>query len=92
MNYKIYLLPLLMINNFYTAQEKLIDDIVAKINDVPILYSDIQNIINSMKYTKEANKINEGKKIEIVYRFQDELVTAARLAEQIGKTKQEVAV
>ena len=25
------------------------------------------------------------KKIEIVYRFQDELVTAARLAEQIGK-------
>ena len=66
MNYKIYLLPLLMINNFYTAQEKLIDDIVAKINDVPILYSDIQNIINSMKYTKEANKINEGKKIEIL--------------------------
>ena len=66
MNYKIYLLPLLMINNFYTAQEKLIDDIVAKINDVPILYSDIQNIINSMRYTKEANKINEGKKIEIL--------------------------
>ena len=66
MNYKIYLLLLLMINNFYTAQEKLIDDIVAKINDVPILYSDIQNIINSMKYTKEANKINERKKIEIL--------------------------
>ena len=62
MDYKIYLLLLLMINNFYTAQEKLIDDIVAKINDIPILYSDIQNIINSMKYTKEANKINEEKK------------------------------
>ena len=66
MNYKIYLLPLLMINNFYTAQEKLIDDIIAKINDVPILYSDIQNIINNMRYTKKANKINEEKKIEIL--------------------------
>ena len=40
----------------------------------------------------EFNIEFEGKKIEIVYRFQDELVTAARLAEQIGKTKQEVAV
>ena len=62
MNYKIYLLPLLVISNFYATQEKLIDDIVAKINDVPILYSDIQNIINTMKYTKKANKINEEKK------------------------------
>ena len=67
MNYKIYLLPLLVISNFYATQEKLIDDIVAKINDVPILYSDIQNIINTMKYTKKANKINEEKKkIEIL--------------------------
>ena len=40
----------------------------------------------------EKIKVFEDKKIEIVYRFQDELVTAARLAEQIGKTRQEVAV
>ena len=40
----------------------------------------------------EKIKVYEDKKIEIVYRFQDELVVAARLAEQIGKTKKEVAV
>lgn len=34
-------------------------------------------------------KVFEDKKIEIVYRFQDELAAAARLAEKIGKTKQE---
>ena len=44
-----------------------------------------------LQYVEKIN-VFEGKKIEIVYRFQDELVTAARLAEQIGKTKQEVAV
>lgn len=66
MNYKIYLLLFLMIDNFYIAQEKLIDDIVAKINDIPILYSDIQNIINNIKYTKKEKKINEEKKIEIL--------------------------
>ena len=48
-------------------------------------------ILKSRKYVEKIN-VFEGKKIEIVYRFQDELVTAARLAEQIGKTKQEVAV
>lgn len=37
-------------------------------------------------------KVFEDKKIEIIYKFQDELVTAARLAEQIGKVKEEVAV
>ena len=47
-------------------------------------------IFYMIRIALKANK--EGKKIEIVYRFQDELVTAARLAEQIGKTKQEVAV
>lgn len=40
----------------------------------------------------EKIKVFEDKKIEIIYRFQDELIVAARLAEQIGKTKQEVAV
>ena len=40
----------------------------------------------------EKIKVYEDKKIEIVSRFQDELVVAARLAEQIGKTKKEVAV
>lgn len=44
-----------------------------------------------LQYVEKIN-VFEGRKIEIVYRFQDELVTAARLAEQIGKTKQEVAV
>ena len=40
----------------------------------------------------ERIKVYEDKKIEIVYRFQDELVVSARLAEQIGKRKKEVAV
>lgn len=40
----------------------------------------------------EQIKIFEDKKVEIVYRFQDELAVAARLAEQIEKTKQGVAV
>ncbi len=44
-----------------------------------------------LQYVEKMN-VFEGRKIEIVYRFQDELVTAARLAEQIGKTEQEVAV
>lgn len=61
MNYKRYLFQFLIITNFYIAQERLIDDIVAKINDIPILYSDIQNIINTMKYTKKRNQINEDK-------------------------------
>lgn len=40
----------------------------------------------------EQIKVFEDKKVEIVYRFQDELAVAARLAEQIEKTKQGVAV
>lgn len=34
-------------------------------------------------------KVFEDKKIEIVYRFQDEIFAAAKLAEKIGKAKQE---
>ena len=52
---------------------------------------DFPYTLPAFQYVKKIN-VFEGKKIEIVYRFQDELVTAARLAEQIGKTKQEVAV
>lgn len=37
-------------------------------------------------------KVFEDKKVEIVYRFQDELLTAARLAEQLKKREDEVAV
>ena len=45
-----------------------------------------------LQYVEKIN-VFEGKKIEIVYRFQDELVTAARLAEQIGKeTDKEVRI
>ena len=44
-----------------------------------------------LQYVERINVIEE-KKIEIVYKFQDELMAALRLAEQIGKTRQEVAV
>ena len=63
MNKKKSFLFFLLINNLYIAQEKIIDGIVAHINNIPILYSDIQNIINTLKYNK--SKDNTEKKTEV---------------------------
>jgi hypothetical protein len=40
----------------------------------------------------EKIKVFEDKRIEIVYRFQDELIAASRIAARIEKSRQEVAV
>ena len=77
------------------------DDFVRMLGDIKtkeintVIVKDLSRFGRDLEeVSKYLEKINvfEGRKIEIVYRFQDELVTAARLTEQIGKTKQEVAV